>query len=397
MEIAIGVIIGVVVAVGALFFFRSKFEKESQQDKEAMLIQVKAMLPDVMNQLVQASNEKLKDEKKDIHTDLEAKRAEIERMVKAIREDLKFNQERLNQSDKERVGSYKELMAKLEEQRQLTDQLKTSTESLKNVLSNNQMRGQFGEQVAEELLRMAGFVKGQHYEYNTTQDSRDTRPDFTIFLPDRTKINIDVKFPYQNLQKAAEATNEAEKSSFFKLFEQDVKKKIKDVRSRDYINPADHTVDFAIIFIPNEMIFSYIYDKLNDVWTEAMQNKIVFAGPFSFTAILRMVWQSYENFRIQSNIQDIVVNIKEVEVEFSKFFEEFDKIGDRIDSLSKQYNNVAETRAKAVRRRLSGVRVEEIGEGAKFNSSTVVGDTLPPLLDTTTDQLAGFGDEDKVE
>jgi DNA recombination protein RmuC len=369
VDIFIGILIGVAVAVGAFFLLKKRFDQASSTDKEAMLVQVKAMLPDIMNQLVKTSEERLKSEKKEIHIDMEAKRAEIERMVKAVKDDLKVNQDRLVNSDKERMGSYKELLAQIEEQRKLTDQLKVSTESLKNVLSNNQMRGQFGEQVAEELLRMAGFVKGQHYDYNVAQQSRDTRPDFTLYLPDKTKINIDVKFPYKNLQAASSTDDEAEKKKYFKLFEQDVKQKIKDVRGREYINPSDNTVDFAIIFIPNEMIFSYIYDKLNSVWTEAMQNKIIFAGPFSFTAILRMVWQAYENFRFQSNIQEIVGNIKEVELEFGKFFEAFVKIGDRINSLDKQFTEVSGTRANVLRKKLEAVKVEQISapeEQSKF-------------------------------
>lgn len=73
------------------------------------------------------------------------------------------------------------------------------------------------------------------------------------------------------------------------FFEKDVKEKIKQVTTRDYINPTDKTVDFVILFIPNEMIFSYIYEKMSEVSEEAMASRVILAGPFSFTAILRMV------------------------------------------------------------------------------------------------------------
>lgn len=363
-QLIIGVLVGAGVAVTLFLVFRKRFEASSEDSKEAMLSYIKGLMPEILSQsqdeLLKRANEKLGETTKLTQKDLESKRAEIERMVKSVKDDLRVNQERLNKSDKERVGSYKELMAQIDEQRKLTDQLKVSTESLKNVLSNNQMRGQFGEQVAEELMQMAGFVKGQHYAYNVSQQTRDTRPDFTIYLPDQTKINVDVKFPYKNLQNATQTDDPVEKKKYLKIFEQDVKQKIKDVKGRDYINPSENTVDFAIIFIPNEMIFSYIYDKLNDVWTEAMKGKIVFAGPFSFTAILRMVWQAYENFRFQSNIQEIVGNIKEVELEFGKFFESFEKIGDRITSLDKQYNEVVGTRANVLRKKLDKVKVEQV-------------------------------------
>ncbi|HRZ58334.1 MAG TPA: DNA recombination protein RmuC, partial [Candidatus Paceibacterota bacterium] len=49
------------------------------------------------------------------------------------------------------------------------------------------------EKVAEDLLKMSGFVRGIQYDYNKAQGENDTRPDFTIKLPDGTKINIDAK------------------------------------------------------------------------------------------------------------------------------------------------------------------------------------------------------------
>jgi len=221
------------------------------------------------------------------------------------------------------------------------------------------MRGQFGEQVAEELLKMSGFVKGVDYEFNKEQKESETRPDFTIYMPDGTKINVDAKFPYSNLQKSTEIEDREEKERYIKLFEQDVKQKIKQVTSRDYINPDSNTVDFVILFIPNEMIFSFIYDKLNDVWKDAMNKKVILTGPFSFTALLRLVKQSYDNFRVQKNIQAIVGHVRKLEDEYVKFIEEFDKVGDRVDALNKQYTLVRTTRINQMNRVMEKIQIDE--------------------------------------
>src|SRR5690606_28364329 len=116
-----------------------------------------------------------------------------------------------------------------EEYKQVTDQLSVSTESLKKTLSNNQLRGQFGEQVADELLKMAGFVRGVDYEFNKEQKGSETRPDFCVFLPDGTRINVDSKFPYANLQKGIETEDLDQRKEFLRAFERDVKEKIKQV------------------------------------------------------------------------------------------------------------------------------------------------------------------------
>lgn len=356
------------IIVGLLIFFNIKSSKQIKDLNSALEnsldSKMKEIMPDVLKnaneQLILMADQKLGSEKKEIKTDIESKRMEIERLVKVIQDDLKESKKSLTESEKERVGSFMELKNKLEEYSKVTTQLSTTTENLKNLLSNNQLRGQFGEQVADELLQMSGFVKGLDYEFNKEQADSETRPDFCIYLPDKTKINIDSKFPYANLQRLMEAKTREEKENFKKKFERDVKEKIKQVSSRDYINPEDNTVDFVILFIPNEMIFSYIYDKLNDVWREGMEKKVILAGPFSFTAILRMVRQAYQNFTYQKNIRQVIGHVQTFEKEFQKFQEEFTKVGDRIKSLDKQYNTVSGTRVNQLTKRVEMIKLDSV-------------------------------------
>jgi DNA recombination protein RmuC len=321
------------------------------------------ILPDVVKnaneQLIQMANQKLGAEKQEIEKDLENKKTDIKEIIEKIKDGLEKHENKLETAERERIGSFRELKKEMESQRHVTEQLSANTESLKRVLSNNQMRGQFGEQVAENLLKMSGFVRGVDYDSNKEQKSSGTRPDFTIYLPNKVKINIDVKFPYQSLQKMTETNDKATKNELEKLFERDIKEKIKQVTTRDYINPEDNTVDFVVMFIPNEMIFSYIYEKMNDLWVEAMKQKVVMSGPFSFTAILRLVRQAYDNFRYQKNVQNIIGDIKIFETEFIKYNEEFLKIGERIESLSKQYNVVNSTRTNQLTRSIDRIKLEE--------------------------------------
>jgi DNA recombination protein RmuC len=310
-------------------------------------------LSKAIDTLVKQSNDKLNDKNLQIQTDLSNKKDAIEKMIKQV-------SDQLNSVEKDRVGSFNSLKESIENSRKITEQLSISTEGLKKTLSNNQMRGAFGEKVAEDLLKQIGFVIGQQY---TKQEGEGSgRPDFTIYLPDKTKINIDSKFPYTNITKMSETEDPSQKTQYLKLFEQDVKKKITDVNNRNYINPEENTVDFVVVFIPNEMIFSFIYEKFPDLLEEAFDKKIVFAGPFSFTAILRMVRQAYENFRFQKNVQGIISQIKIFGTEFDKYNEEFVKIGDRIDSLHKQYDEVNNTRAKKLQKVIDKINLENTSE-----------------------------------
>lgn len=356
--------IGLLVAIIAIIvlILKQKNTDNSEKVSEEVGNQLNKLFPELMRnaneQLVLMASEKLKAEKGEIRTDLSNKKQQIEEMVKRVLQELMINQERLEKAEKERVGSFMALKQEIEGQRHLTEQLSATTEGLKKVLSNNQLRGQFGEQVAEDLLKMNGFVKGTDYEFNKEQKSADTRPDFAIFLPDGTRINVDAKFPYANLQKMIDTDDRNAKKELLKAFERDIRDKIKQVSTRDYINPEDRTVDFVILFIPNEMIFSFVYDKLNTTWADAMSNKVIMAGPFSFTAILRMVRQAYDNFKYQENAQKIIGYIKTFEKEFIKYNEEFEKVGLRIDAAAKQFDAVNNTRTNKLLRTIDKIKLD---------------------------------------
>jgi len=301
-----------------------------------------------------------------IGTDLNNKKQAIEELVQRAMLEIEKNNKKMEEVEKSRVGSFSALTEKLEEQKTLTNQLKVTTEGLKNVLSNNQMRGQFGEQVAEDLLKMSGFVAGVNYDKQVVGES-SSRPDFTVYMPDGMKINIDSKFPYQNLVKMSEAEGKEEKEKYKKLFEQDIKTKVKEVTSREYINPEENTVDFVVLFIPNEMIFSFIYDRFPDVWQDAMGKKVILAGPFSFTAILRMVHQAYDNFRYQKNVATIIGYIKKFSEEFENYNKGFKDLGARIESLQKQYVAVDTTRTNQLVKIVNKIKTEEVDHSKQLH------------------------------
>lgn len=348
-DLIIGAAIGLIFAL-ALYIFTQKRKGSgylSSDFKDEMHEFFRTATNNANEQLITMAQQKLGAEKQEIKTDLDNKRREFEKLIESVQKELRDN-------DK----TAQSIIQQIKDHEKITKDLSVTTEGLRKVLTNNQLRGQFGEQVAEDLLKMVGFVKGVDYEYNKAQ-SAQSRPDFSIFLPDKTRINIDVKFPYANLQKATETDDRAQKDQYLKLFAQDVKQKIAQVTTRDYINPEERTVDFVILFVPNEMIFSYIYDKMNDIWKDGMTKKVILAGPFSFTAILRMVRQAYDNFRYQKNIHHIVAHIRDFEKQFELYTEEFSKLGTQLRTVQSTYEKVDSTRTRQLNKVIERIKLDE--------------------------------------
>ncbi len=324
-------------------------------------------LTQAIEQLALITEQRLGDKQATINTDLANKERNFSLMMDRILKDLNEHRERLSRSDQENIRHFSSLKQELLAHQQATAQLASTTEGLKKILSNNQSRGQFGEQVAEDLLRLSGF--SLNIDYVKQAASEDGRPDFSIKLPDGLVINVDVKFPYQNLQAMVETEDPGAKKQHAQLFKQDIKQKIKQLLTRNYINPGQ-TVDFVVMFIPNEMIFSYVYENLNDVWEEAMRNKIVFAGPFSFTAILRLVRQAHSALKMQQNTQVIIDSIRVFEKEWERYSVEFKKFGDNIERVTKGYNALNTTRTQKLDRAVDKVKLLDIA-GPEEESDTI--------------------------
>ena len=332
-------------------------EKMAERNLKMLEERNKETLKEERERFKELSDEKMKrneqyfDSKKDV----------IKELIEKIDRGLSDSQRKIENTEKARISEFSNLKTVIEEHKAITGKLKDSTENLKNILSNNQLRGKYGEEVAENLLKIAGFVKGINYDSNLSQETNANRPDFTIYLPDKSKVNIDVKFPYSNLQKYQEVESEKEKKEYFAKFKTDVKQKIKQITSRDYINPEEKTLDFVILFVPNEMIFSVINDKLYDVVEEANEKKVAIVGPVSFITFLRIIHQSYDNFKIQEDLHRVVNLIGKFKDEFAKYNTEFDNIGSKIKSLSGQYDKVSGVRTRQLTKVIDQISGENVG------------------------------------
>ena len=363
MEILLPAVITLVVLVILGFILRTPVAKYffnlTQRAVEESIKLVEQRSKEVMKEERERINERVESHLKLSEQSLQAKKDLIVETISNLRQEVNQSQERLIKSDQARLTEFQTLKTVIEHHKTITESLQVTADNLKRVLSNNQLRGSFGQEVAEDLLKMAGFVKGQNYTSQTQQETTGNKPDFTVFLPDETKINIDVKFPFQALQRFQEADDKEQQKKYLAEFKIDIKNKIKEVTTRDYISPEENTVDFVIMFIPNEMIFSFIYEKFDDVWREALKNKVIMCGPFSFTAILRMVQQSYENFKYQKSLRGIITQIKIFESEYEKFSKSLDSLGKKIESVSTGYQEVSGVRDRQLTKIIDKIRSGE--------------------------------------
>lgn len=306
------------------------------------------------NSIAQQSKAILASERDTIKVDLANKQQMLEKLVAQLRDDLKIRQDEVRSLDRDRLKQFAELTTALTEHRKLTDELKTTTQQLATVLSNNQLRGEWGERIIEDLLRSNGLVEGVHYvRQQFLQGSTTLKPDITLLLPDKRVVSVDAKFPYQEIQKMVLTENKALKAGHLKQFESDIRTKVNKVAQ--YIDPAAATLDYAIMFVPNEMIFSFLNQRLPQVIDEALAKRVMIVSPFTFLIVARTVMESYRNFMIGDKLKEVVQYVDEFAKEWGIYKEEFAKFGRSIETLKGGYEKLTTTRVKQLDRKLEHI------------------------------------------
>ncbi|OGJ37858.1 MAG: hypothetical protein A2383_02095 [Candidatus Pacebacteria bacterium RIFOXYB1_FULL_39_46] len=333
-------------------------QKPDESDLEGLVNKVFGMsVPKIAAQ----SKEILSGEKEAIKVDLENKQRAIEKLVTNLQQDLQERQKEIRSLEQDRVRKFSEITTTLSEHRKLTEELKTSTQQLSKVLSDNQKRGAWGERIIEDLLQSGGLVEGVHYVRQTKQANSTLKPDITLLLPENRNIPVDVKFPYQAIQKISAAQSTKEKQEYAKEFKVDVKAKIDKVS--EYIDPASDTLDYAILFVPNEMIFSFINQSYPELIDYAIEKRVIIVSPFTFLIVASTVRESYRNFMIGGKLKRVVKYIDEFVGEWGKFRDEFEKFGRSIDTLRTGYEKITSTRTKQLERKIEKIDNYRQGSG----------------------------------
>lgn len=344
------------ITVLASFYFLIKKlleEKINGQSSEQLEDMVHKVFGMASNEIATQSKGILQGEKDLIKNDLANKQAAIEKMIKDLRQEMSEQQKEIRSIEKEQIDKISGVKTAVEEHRQLTKELKVSTEQLAKVLSNNQTRGAWGERIIEDLLQANGLQEGIHYLRQSKLGDSSMKPDITLLLPDHRNVPIDVKFPYQEVQKMSMTENQSEKQSHIQQFKRDLKVKVDKVAA--YISPENDTLDYAIMFVPNEALFSFINQKFPDIIDEALAKKVIICSPFSFLIVARTVMESYRNFMVGKKIKEVIKHIDAFASEWLKFDDEFSKFGRSIETLQKNYETLATTRKRQMEKKIAKI------------------------------------------
>ncbi|HUU96894.1 MAG TPA: DNA recombination protein RmuC [Phycisphaerae bacterium] len=369
----IGVCVGAAVVVIIVVLRRRSAQEVARQlieqaqvqrveELQAVIKQVEAALGPLCRDALSANSEqflrlaetKLSGQTRQGEAALEEKKKLIDEQVKQVTTRLGELAAAVQTLDKDRRQADAALGKHLETATQATAVLQETTGQLREALANPQRRGQWGERMAEDVLRLAGFIEGVNYRKQAALEAGG-KPDFTFLLPQDRRVNMDVKFPLANYLRYLDAADEPVREQHKGAFLRDVRNRIKEVTTREYIDPGNGTVDYVLVFIPNEQVYGFIHEHDPALLDDALRQKVVLCSPLTLYAILSVIRQAAENFRLEQASREILGLLGAFNKEWGKYVELMDKMGRRLEDAMKHYEELTTTRTRQLDRQLDKI------------------------------------------
>jgi DNA recombination protein RmuC len=285
--------------------------------------------------------------------EIELRTQSFDQRAKEINAELAGLRKLVAELQAERARQHGEVVTRLEQTARVAGELSATTQSLRETLASSRARGQWGERMAADVLRAAGFVEGINYRRQTAITGGRI-PDFTFLLPKGLELNMDVKFPIDNYVRYLDAADDTTRELARRDFLRDVRNRVKEITGRDYIDP-ERTVDHVLLFIPNESVYSFIHEHDAQLLDLALGHRVVVCSPTTLFAVLAVVRQAVDNFQLERTSGEILEALTRFRTQWDKFSGQIEKVGRGLDAASRAFDDLNGPRRRMLERELDRI------------------------------------------
>ena len=316
-----------------------KNEQLRNKQFETQINALKSELQNTTEKLLQQREESLaKTNNAQIDALLNPLKNEIEGMRKSMTDSIKTSSE--NKASLEKA---------IEELMRRTQDIGNDANNLAKALKNEtKTQGNWGELILENILEKSGLTEGEHYEKQVTlKDSKGKAvvhdetgnrliPDIVVHYPDNKDVVIDSKVSLTAFVDYCNATDEVEKSFAVKRHLQSMRSHFKELQKKSYssyIKAPRVSLDYVIMFVPNESAMQLALYEDASLWREAFENGVFITSEQNLLALLRMIQLAWSQVKQARNQQEIFDEVNKLLDRIGAFLNMYDKLGDAIESL----------------------------------------------------------------
>lgn len=293
--------------------------------------------------------------------DLDKRQESIKVLVEPLKQQLDNYQKRLQQSEMTQADTLGKVKEQLTALAASSQSLAAETAQFRSVLKSNQARGRWGEETLRRVVEAAGMSAHCDFTEQRTGDEADKRPDLIVRLPGDRLIIVDAKVPELDFLNALDSADAVKRSEALAAHAGKLKATIKALADRDYPRQFPNALDYVVLFVPAESLFSAALEGDHDLLVWAAGRRIMLATPASLIALLRSVSVSWQQHAQTENAQKIAESAQEFYARVVTFTEHFERIRDGLEKANDAYNKASASFQSRVRP--AGERLAELGGG----------------------------------
>jgi DNA recombination protein RmuC len=303
--------------------------------------------------------------------DLAQRQEAIKTLVEPLKQQLETYQKNLQQNSTAQSATLGEVKKQLELLSQQSQSLASETQQFRMVLHSNQARGKWGEETLRRVVEAAGM--SAHCDFTEQTQAGENRPDLIVRLPGDRFIIVDAKVPDLDFLNALEAADDTTRAASLLAHAQKLKETVRNLAARDYPRQFPKALDYVVLFVPAESLFSAALEGDHDLIVWAAEKRILLATPASLIALLRSVTVSWQQHAQTENAQKIAEAAQELFVRVVTFTEHLEKIRGGLDTANKAFNQAVGSYESRIRP--AGEKMQKLGGGS--GGKGLAG--LPPL------------------
>lgn len=286
----------------------------------------------------------------------EQSRQQLDGILSPVRERLEGFQKKVEEVYGKEAEQRITLKTQIELLNQANQNLSADAGNLAKALKgDSQKRGQWGEMILDNVLRLSGLKEGVDYITQGRgldlkgEEGERQKPDVIVTLSGGQQVVVDSKLSlvaYADWTAAAPGSPEQDRAA--QALKAGVRQHIKELSAKKYQNNGKLLAQpYVLMFVPIESALATVLDLDRDLTAHAWSQRVALVGPTTLLLTLNIIHATLQLERREHNAADIAR-------EAADLYDKIRLVAESLNDMDKHLTNARKAHTEAVNRLAAG-------------------------------------------